>query len=131
MELEEHSVRISEFRSQLSKLLSTGTLTIHNILMKKPSRFNVKGVYLISTPDDNEIVYVGKTRTKSVIGRLSDHRTKDTKSDLKRMLKLKLFSDYPQEVNNYLVRCVEVVDSRKRTFFEHFSISILQPPFNK
>jgi ribosomal protein S3 len=97
MELEEHSVRISEFRSQLSKLLSTDTLTIHNILMKKPSRFNVKGVYLISTPDDNEIVYVGKTRTKSVIGRLSDHRTKDTKSDLK-MLKLKLFSDYPQDV---------------------------------
>ncbi len=131
MKLEEYSNRISEFRNQLFELLSTDALTIHDVLMKRPSRFNVEGVYLISTPDDNEIVYVGKTRTKSVIGRLSDHRTKDTKSDLKRMLKLKLFSDYPQEVNNYLVRCVEVVDSRKRTFFEHFSISILQPPFNK
>jgi len=127
--MEKYSTRISEFHTQLCELLSKGALSIHNIIKKKPSQFNVEGVYAISTPDDREIVYVGKTLTKSVIGRLSDHRSIDTKSDLKGMLKL--FSDYPQEIDHYLVRCVEVADPRKRTYFEHFSISILQPPFNK
>lgn len=126
---EEYSARISVFRNQLFELLSTDAFTIHDILRMKPSRFTVEGVYIISTPDDSEIVYVGRTRTKSVIGRLIDHRNIDTKSDLKGMLML--FSDYPQEIDDYLVRCLDVADARKRTFLEHFLISVLQPPFNK
>ncbi len=127
---EEYTNRISEFRNQLFKLLSTPALTIRDILKEKPPRFNVEGVYIISTPNDREHVYVGKTKTNTVVGRVADHRHKDTKSDLKGML-LKLFSDYPQKIDDYLVRCVEVADARKRTFFEQFSISVLQPHFNK
>ncbi len=129
MEAKEYCGRVSEFRSQLFELLSTDPLAIHDVLTNRPSRFNLEGVYAISVPHDSEIVYVGKTRTKSVIERLRDHRSIDTKSDLKGMLKL--FSSYPQEIDNYLVRCAEVTDARKRTMFEHFLISILQPPFNK
>jgi len=129
MEAKEYSARISRFFSQLFELLSTYPLAIRDVLTNRPSRFNLEGVYVISIPDDSEIVYVGKTRTKSVIERLRDHRSIDTKSDLKGMLKL--FSNYPQEINDYLVRCAEVTDPRKRTMFEHFLISILQPPFNK
>ncbi|MFX0199170.1 MAG: hypothetical protein ACFFCW_23855 [Candidatus Hodarchaeota archaeon] len=129
MEIQEYSARISVFRGQLFALLSADPLTVREILDMRPPRFDVEGVYVISTPDDGEIVYVGKTRTKSVIGRVSDHRDTDTKSDLKGMLRL--FPDYPQEVNNYLVRCINISDARKRTFFEHFSIGVLSPPFNK
>ena len=129
MEVKEFPTRISQFHNQLCELLSRDALSIHDIIREKPSQFDVEGVYVISTPDDEKIVYVGKTRTKSVIGRLSDHRIMDTNSDLKGMLKL--FPDYPQETDQYLARCIKVTDPRKRTYFEHFLISILQPPFNK
>ncbi len=129
MEFKKYSSRDSEFRILLFEVLSTEALTIRDVLIKSPSRFNAEGIYIISTPDDSEIVYVGKTRTKSIFGRIKDHRSINTRSDLKGMLKM--FSDYPQEIDDYLVRCVEVADARRRTFFEHFTISILQPPFNK
>lgn len=128
-DLKEYGAQISEFGEKLVKFLSLGARTIHNVLDKKPLQFNVEGVYIISTPDDEKIVYAGKTSTKSIAERLRDHRNIDTTSDLKGMLKL--FADYPQDIDNYLVRCVEVTDSRERTLFEHFAISILQPVFNK
>lgn len=128
-EEEEYSALISRLRSQLRDLLSSVALTVHDVRFEEPPQFNVEGVYVISTPDDGEIIYTGKTRTKTVIERIADHRSIDTKSDLKGMLKM--FLDYPQEIDEYLVRCVEISDSRDRTFFEHFSISVLQPPFNK
>ena len=127
--LKEYDARISEFREKLLQLLSVDARTIRNVLDKKPLQFNVEGVYIISTPDDRKIVYAGKTSTKSIIARLRDHRNIDTTSDLKGMLKV--FADYPQEIDDYLVRCVEIMHSRERTFFEYFVISILQPPFNK
>jgi hypothetical protein len=129
MELEEHSAQVSKFSTQLLELLSTDAYTVHDIMMKKPTRFNVEGVYIITTPDDNKIVYVGKTRTKSVLDRIRDHLNIDTNSDLKGMLKL--FPAYPQEIYEYLIRCIDIPDARERTFFEYFLISILQPPFNK
>ena len=84
---------------------------------------------MISTPKDNEFVYVGKTQTKTIIGRIADHKSIDTKSDLKGMLKIS--PNYPQEIDRYLVRCTGISDTKERTFFEHFAISILQPMFNK
>jgi hypothetical protein len=129
MNMEDYSNRVAEFQSKLAKMISSEASTIKDIIGGKPSRFNVEGVYVISDPDDREIVYVGKTVKKSIIGRLIDHRSTDTKSDLRGMLKL--FLNYPREIDYYLVRCIEVIDQRERTFFEHFSISVIQPPFNK
>ena len=128
MKLEEYSDRISILQRSLLELISSRAFTIQDILREKPPRFNVKGVYAISTPDDSEIVYVGQT-AKSVIDRLVDHRSIDTKSDLKGILTLS--PDYPKQIDNYLVRCVEVPDVHDRIFLENFSISVLQPSFNK
>jgi hypothetical protein len=110
-------------------LITSKPSTIKEVLQKKPDRYSVEGVYVISTPKDNEFVYIGKTRTKIILGRIADHRTMGTNSDLKMMLKI--FPDYPQEIDKYLIRCAEVSDPRERMFFEHFTISTLQPPFNK
>ena len=121
MKVEKYFAQISEFRTQLCELLSKDALRLYDVIGKKPIQFNVQGVYVISTPDDREIVYVGKTRTSSIIERLSDHRS--GRSDLKGMLK--------QEIDRHLVRCVEIANSLKRTYFEFFLIGILQPPCNE
>jgi len=133
VKLNKYSDRISDLNAMLFELLKKEPIAVQDIVYlfgRNISQFYVEGVYMISTPDDNEIVYVGKTRTKSVAGRVKDHRSINTNSDLKGMLS-KLFKDYPQDIDNYLVRCIEIRDPRERTFFEHFLISILQPHFNK
>lgn len=129
MKREEYSDRISILQRSLFELISSRAFTIQDILREKPPRFNVKGAYAISTPDDNGIVYVGKTLTKSVIGRVADHRNINTKSDLKGMLKFS--PTYSQNIGDYLVRCIEIPDGRQRSLFEHFAISVLQPTFNR
>lgn len=128
MEIKDLDNRLSEFKSLLSKLLEAEPVRVREVIDNSPPKFNVEGVYAISTPDD-DLAYVGMTRTKLVSERIKDHRYIDTKSDLKGMLKM--FPDYPQEADDYLVRCVEVSDDRNRMFFEYFAIGILRPPFNK
>jgi hypothetical protein len=129
MDLRECDVRVSGLKKQLTRLLTSEAVSIGRVLADKPNGFAVSGVYAISTPADDEIVYVGKTRTKPIIGRLADHRSLDTKSDLRGMLKI--HSDYPQQINEYVARCLCVVDDRQRTFLEHFCIGVVQPRFNK
>jgi hypothetical protein len=99
------------------------------MVQTKPFKFNVEGIYAISTPDDSKVVYMGKTRRLTIAGRMCDHKNTDTTSDLKGMLKQHL--DYPQERDTYLIRGLEVQDERRRTMLEHFIISIIDPPFNK
>ena len=90
------------------------------------------GVYAISTPDNDKIVYVGKTKTKSIPGRMYDHlmhKHLDTDSDLANMV---LRREYlPQDYSSYLVRYVPLENSRDRMRFEMFTISILNPELNK
>ena len=121
--------RISELYEHLSTILGKDATPIGVILKNKPKQFDVRGVYIITTPDDREIVWVGKTTTKTVIGRLQAHRTINTSSDLNVILKK--YPDYPQDCNIYLVRCLEETDARERGQLEHFLIGILQPVFNK
>ena len=129
MKLETYIENISNQKDLLIKLLSRRSLSIAHIRREKPSSFNVKGVYIISKPDDQDIVYAGKTNTKTIIGRISDHMTANTKSDLKIMLND--FRGYPKDAEDYMVRCVEINDMRERAFFEHFVIGALRPMFNK
>ena len=125
---EEHKNRLSDFTERVSKLLGTTPTNVREVIDNNPNEFDVEGVYAISTPDD-DLVYVGKTRTKTISGRIKDHRYMGERSDLRGMLKV--FNDYPQEIDKYLVRCIEVADPRERTFFEYFTIGVLSPPFNK
>ena len=97
-------------------------------ISNKPSQFDIQGVYIITTPDDKEIVWVGETTTPKVIERIKYHCTLKQSSDLN--VVLKKHPDYPQDYNLYLVRCFGETDVRRRGQLEHFLIGVLQPVFN-
>jgi len=129
MKINKYSNRIKEFEKLLTKLLEKDSLSIKEIVSKSPNSFNFKGVYLISTPTDSEIVWAGMT-DKTIYNRIFDHqRLGHRPSNLKAILKNN--SNYPQDIENYLVRCIEIAKNRRRSLFEHFAISILEPTFNK
>lgn len=49
MEVKEYSTRISEFRNALFELHSARAFTMRDVLLNKPSQFDVEGVYAIYT----------------------------------------------------------------------------------
>jgi hypothetical protein len=116
-------------KEMVEKILSAPQYLILDVATE-PSLHNASGVYLIIPPDGSRVVYVGKTRSKSIAGRMKDHLSIDTNSDLKGMLK-NVFTNYPQEKENYLVQYIAIPDDKERTLFEHFAIAVLNPPFNK
>jgi hypothetical protein len=89
------------------------------------------GVYAISRPDDDTTVYVGRTKTESMSGRMVAHRSGsgDRGSDLRD--KLKQNPEMPQRVDDYRVRYVVIEDDRDRLFFESFAIGCLAACLNK
>ena len=121
---------IKKWNELLLVLLSKKPSKISNIAEDK--KIQDLGVYAISYPDDSQIVYIGKTKTKTIHGRMKDHlqhKHLDTDSDLANMvLRRKLL---PQDYENYLVRYVALDEPRDRMRFEMFSISILNPQLNK
>ena len=129
MDQEEAVRRLDTFRVLLDKLVHSVGRTVADVVGNEPRGFDVEGVYCISLPDDRKIVYIGQTRSKKVIGRVRDHRSNNGTSDLRCMLKNGT-GDYPQAVDEYVVRCIEVADPKQRAFFEHFAMAVVQPPFN-
>ena len=125
----DYSKRISELNKRLPTILGKDAVPIGIILKEKPEQFKVEGVYIITTPDDKKIVWVGETTTLKVNERIKHHCTLKQSSDLN--VVLKNYPDYPQDYNVYLVRCLEETDARQRGQLEHFLISVLQPVFNR
>lgn len=121
--------KCDEYKKDIINLVNSGSYTTDEIIKTPHQFFKIKGVYLISTPDDDEIVYIGKTKTKTIAGRIEDHRSIGTDSNLRRMLEL--YPKYPKEIKEYHIRCKEIKNERERTFFKYFAIGILQPHFNK
>ena len=122
---------IEKWKEKLEELLSKKAELISNV--SKNKNIHELGVYAISRPDDSEIIYVGKTKTKTIQGRMYDHlkhKHGDTDSDLANMV-LKRRHKYPQDYSNYLVRYLPLEDTRDRMRFEMFAISILNPDLNK
>lgn len=120
--------RISELRERLSALLSKSPLAASTI-PKDKALHRSPAVYLISTPDDSERVYVGRTKTLSIAGRIQDHLHNNTSSDL--MVMVRNHKNYPQNPGNYLVRYIEVESNRDRMLLESYFIGVLDPSFNK
>lgn len=129
MKLRDVSSIIEDHKEKLARLLISSTHTIQDVAFSLHTKFDIGGVYVISTPNDKEIVYAGRTKTKSVVGRIRDHRSINTSSDLKGMVRIN--PSYPQGIDSYRVRCIEIIDPRERLFFEHFVIGVLKPTFNK
>ena len=62
---------IQKWKSMLDELLSKQAEVISKVAEDKTA--NSLGVYAISRPDTHKIIYVGKTKTKSIQGRMKDH----------------------------------------------------------
>ncbi len=116
--------------SQLAELMHSPVLPLGEIASASPQTARQRGVYAISLPGDpGTIVYVGRTKTKTVQGRIRDHLRINTTSDLRGMLKDA--PDLPQDTESYEARWVAEADDRERGFREYFAISMLMPRFNR
>jgi len=115
----------------LKRLMENERLTLKEA--KTGDKYNHHGVYVLTRPDNDEVVYVGKTTTGStgIKRRIEAHLriSKIGKSNLKAFLKK--HRDYPQDPKEYYVRGIEIEDPRERGLFECFLISVLNPPFNR
>lgn len=124
----ETAERVTRYRQRLDELLSAPLRSVSELLQTRQEH-DRQGVYTIARPDTDEIVYVGRTKTKGIAGRVSDHRSIDTTSDLRGMLRQN--PQLPQQTDAYRVRYVVVQDPRDRLFFEYFAIACLAPTLNK
>jgi len=120
--------RIRTYQTRLSDLLASRALSISELLAEREAHA-VPSVYVLFTPDDDQPVYAGRTKTQSIAARMRDHRDAGTASDLGGMLKRN--PELLRPVDKYLVRYATVTDGRDRLFFEHFVIGCLAPPLNK
>ena len=121
---------IQKWKSMLDELLSKQAEVISKVAGDKTA--NSLGVYAISRPDTHKIIYVGKTKTKSIQGRMKDHlqhKHGDTDSDLANMVIKR--EKLPQNYSDYLVRYLSINEPRDRMRFEMFAISVLDPALNK
>ena len=122
--------RVQLMTPALQSLLDAPSHRISNVLAQKLAHAAVPGVYLISAPSQPEsIVYVGRTKTKTVLGRLNDHCRLSTPSDLSGMLLR--YPDQAQDARSYDIRWVSVEDDISRAQLELFAIAVLKPPFNR
>ena len=128
--IEKYKKEIKKWEEKLEELLSKKQELISNVAKNKNIR--EKGVYAISRPDTHKIIYVGKTKTKSIQGRMKDHlqhKHGDTDSDLANMVIKR--EKLPQNYSDYLVRYLSINEPRDRMRFEMFAISVLDPALNK
>jgi hypothetical protein len=129
--LEEVKKTVEGYLEMLKRLMENERLTLKEA--KTGDKYNYHGVYVLTRPDNDEVVYAGKTTKKKdgIKGRIKDHLaiSGKGKSDLKAFLKK--HRDCPQDPKEYYVRGIEIEDLRERGLFEYFLISVLNPPFNK
>jgi hypothetical protein len=85
-------------------------------------------VYAITSNDNDEILYVGKNKKKTIFDRAWQHVNAGDTSDLKSMVTL--YPTKSQDVSGYQIRWIEIVDPRERYFFEMFAIGVLRPKMN-
>lgn len=122
--------RIHVLKNKLLELVASPTVQIAKIMAESHPSSCVLGVYLISAPKKpDEIVYAGRTKSKTIHGRLCDHCRLKTGSDLSGILLR--FSDYPQIAKEYEARWIHVENEIERAQLELFTISVLCPPFNR
>jgi excinuclease UvrABC nuclease subunit len=118
-------LRVGRVLVQLEELLSKPPEKMKDAVDRYPKRH---GVYVISDPEDSEIVYVGMSRTaKEGVGqRLKDHLNNKEAAVLKSMV-----GGDKKKAEQYFVRIIEVDDNITRRNLEALAIGALSPKFNK
>jgi hypothetical protein len=121
--------QLRKFTSDLHALAELQSRVIGDVLREWPDDAQFTSGYLVSTPDDGEIVYAGMSKDQVVANRFYDHIHNRNPSNLSGILPR--FPTYPQAADTYRVRWVPVEDLRERRFFESFVIGVIRPPFNR
>jgi hypothetical protein len=120
----------SRFFANGSNRLDAKPHRISDLLEVKPAEAAVSGVYLISAPDaPGQIVYAGRTKSKTILGRLVDHCGWNTASDLVGMLVR--HPEFCRQAKSYSARWLRIEDNIERAQVELFAIAVLRPPFNR
>jgi hypothetical protein len=86
-------------------------------------------VYLFSLPDDSLGLYLGMTG--NLQQRMYQHADDVWGTQECLAVRIKRYPHYPQDVRDYLVRYVEIVDYYKRRDFEHYALERVNPPLNR
>ena len=120
--------RSKELMEKLQNLLDSHSTKLGDLLKNKEN-FDFPAVYVFYKPKSEEVVYVGRTKTKNINGRMKDHKGTNGSSDMNIMIKGR--AGFPQEVEEYIIKFLRIENKRERMFFENFVISILKPELNK
>ena len=120
--------KILAVEARVRELLSQQPITMREVVKLYPG---FHGVYAISDPLDEEIIYVGLSKTaKGGIGqRLGDHINLTGKSATS-ILRTFVGGDISL-ARSYLVRVLQVDDWTERRNIEAVAIGALSPKFNK
>lgn len=121
---------LAKLTDDTDRLLMSSVWRISDLLREHPEVSRAGGVYIISCPtEDERIVYIGRTKSNTIHGRISDHCRISTKSDLRGMLPQ--WPDFPSVATDYGVRWLAVENPEYRAQLELFAIAVLAPTFNR
>jgi hypothetical protein len=109
----------SSYKVYLKQILEQQPVLLGKI--KNSEKFLFPGVYIATFHES--VQWVGRTQTKTVNGRLEDHRTGHGTSDLNKIV--------GKECLEYGIRAIEIEDHRERIFVEHLFLAMLKPALNK
>lgn len=118
----EFSSSIKEHKESLKLLLNAAIITLKTM----SNREQFAGVYILSRPDNEDIVYVGESG--NIPDRMSQH-IGGGNSTLKN--KLEHRPSYPQNPSRYKIQYRRMANDRERLIFENYVRSILKPEFNR
>jgi hypothetical protein len=77
--LEEVKKTVYGYLEMLKRLMENERLTLKEV--KTGNKYNYRGVYVLTRPDNDEVVYAGKTIEKEIKGRMEDHLGGSGESD--------------------------------------------------
>lgn len=110
----------SHYQKYIEELLKAEGGTVLSV-SKNPD-FEFPGVYVIYS--DEDILWVGKTTSRSVQNRMRQHMQQNTNSDLNHLIG-------KDACAKCKVRAVNIADDRERMLVECFLTSVLNPRYNK
>ena len=119
--------RIIDMKKEFFHLVESPIFKIIDITKNSKSH-SFAGVYLIKRHDTKEPIYIGRTITGTIAGRMRDHLSVNRPRDLNVMIKK--YPNLPQDKISYLVQYIIVEDLRKRFLLENFFVSIVNPFLN-
>ncbi len=96
--------QLRKFTSDLHDPAAQQSRVIGDVLRDWPDDAQLPSVYLVSTPDDGEIVYAGMSKDQVVANRFYDHIHNRNTSNLSGILPR--FPTYPRSADTYRVRWV-------------------------